>query len=196
MTGSEKIVAQILDEARQAGEQMLREAEEQAARIRAEAEEQAAAKQAELAAQALARAEETGRAARSAAQLIRRNRLLEERRALLRETLEQIAVYLREMPADAYFRALESLIRTAAMPGEGILRLNDRDRARLPADFITRVNTGLSEGRQVVLASEAADIDGGFLLQYGDIEMNGSLSAMLDTRREELEDFISHRLFS
>lgn len=196
MTGSEKIVAEILEEVRRAGEQARQEAEEQAVRIRSEAEEQAAAKQEEAAAQAAVKAEEVQRAARSSAQLIRRNRLLEERRALLRDAWEQTAAYLRDMPDTDYFPALERLIVSAAMPGEGTLRLNARDRARLPADFLGRVNAALPDERTVVLSPEAVDIDGGFLLQYGDIEMNGSIAAMMDTRREELEDFISRRLFA
>lgn len=196
MTGSEKIVAQILDEARQAGDQVLAEAENEAARILKEAEGQAAAKREETLAGAAAQAEEIGRAALSAAQLIKRNRLLEERRRLLQEALEKTGAYLRDIPEDAYFAALEKLIGRVALQGKGLLLLNARDKARLPGDFISRLNGGLPEGRSVEVSADTVDIDGGFILQYDDIEMNCGFSAMIEAQREALEDLINRQLFS
>lgn len=76
-----------------------------------------------------------------------------------------------------------------------MLLLNDKDLRRLPADFERRLNEALEQGKRLTVSQRAAAIDGGFLLQYQDIEMNCSFSALLDARREELEDLVNRILF-
>lgn len=39
-------------------------------------------------------------------------------------------------------------------------------------------------------------IDGGFLLQYGDVEINAAFSALAEEKREALEDLINRELFA
>lgn len=65
----------------------------------------------------------------------------------------------------------------------------------MPADFEARLNRSLETGKKLTRLSGGGAIDVGFLLKYDDIEMNCSFSALLDARREELEDRVNRILF-
>ena len=142
-----------------------------------------------------AKAEAALHAAASAAELETRNRLLRERRRILDETLKKTVGYLQGLPDAAYFEALLPLAARSAQAGEGLLLFGAGDLKRLPADFEARLNRSLETGKKLTVSPEAAPIDGGFLLKYDDIEMNCSFSALLDARREELEDRVNRILF-
>ncbi len=194
-SGAEEILARILENARQAGEKLLAAAAEKQEKILTEAELQADLIRRKTAEAYAAKAEATLHAATSAAELETRNRLLQERRSILDETLEKTVAHLRELPDAAYFDALLSLAARSAQSGEGILLLGDKDLKRLPGDFEIRLNGMLEAGKGLTVSREAVPVDGGFLLKYGDIEMNCSFSALLDARREELEDLVNRILF-
>ena len=194
-TGAEEILASILDNARQAGEKLLAEAKKKADQILADAAVQADETRRKTTDVYAVKAEATLHAARSAAELETRNRLLKERRSILDETLKKTVLHLQTLPDAAYFEALLPLAARSAQPGDGVLLLNDKDLRRLPADFERRLNEALEQGKRLTVSQRAAAIDGGFLLQYQDIEMNCSFSALLDARREELEDLVNRILF-
>ncbi len=194
-TGAEEILARILDNARQAGEKLLAEAKKKADQILADAAVQADETRRKTADAYAVKAEAALHAARSAAELETRNRLLKERRSILDETLEKTVLHLQALPDAAYFEALLPLAAHSAQPGDGVLLLNDKDLRRLPADFERRLNEALEQGKRLTVSQQTAAIDGGFLLQYQDIEMNCSFSALLDARREELEDLVNRILF-
>ena len=173
-SGAEEILARILENAGQAGDRLLAAADEKTEKILADAALHAAA---------------------SAAELETRNRLLRERRRILDETLKKTVGYLQGLPDAAYFEALLPLAARSAQAGEGLLLFGAGDLKRLPADFEARLNRSLETGKKLTVSPEAAPIDGGFLLKYDDIEMNCSFSALLDARREELEDRVNRILF-
>ena len=194
-TGAEEILARILDNARQAGEKLLAEAKKKADQILADAAVQADETRRKTADAYAVKAEAALHAARSAAELETRNRLLKERRSILDETLEKTVLHLQALPDAAYFEALLPVAAHSAQPGDGVLLLNDKDLRRLPADFERRLNEALEQVKRLTVSQQTAAIDGGFLLQYQDIEMNCSFSALLDARREELEDLVNRILF-
>ena len=73
-----------------------------------------------------------------------------------------------------------------------MLRLNARDLARPGTAALSR---DLGGGRSIRLSEEPAAIDGGVLLEYGELEMNSSFSALLEEKRERLEDLLNRELF-
>ena len=129
------------------------------------------------------------RAARSAAALRVRNAKLAHRRRELDAAL----------PDEAYFDRLLPVLGRSVQPGAGILRLNARDLARLPADFDSRLRVLLKEAGvegTITVSGVPGAIDGGFLLQYGDVEINAAFSALAEEKREALEDLINRELFA
>ena len=79
--------------------------------------------------------------------------------------------------------------------------LNVRDREKFGKNLIDGVRRRLvgkeSIGitQKVVLSASTADIDGGLILRYGDIEINSSVSMLFEQARPSLEAKVSHVLF-
>ncbi len=198
MAGCDKIAEQILEEAREAARQRVDEAKATAtARI-----EEARHKAQEQADVVRADAKEQGqsliRAAHSAAALTVRNAGLRQRRRELEETLAATLAWLNALPDNEYFERLYPLLRRSVQPGNGILRLNARDLARKPVDFDERVRDELTAAEvdgTVTVSGVPCGIDGGFMLQYGEVEINAAFSSLLEEKREALEDLLNRELF-
>ena len=196
MTGLEKIIKEIEDEAAAEAEAVLakarQEAEEllQAARQKA----QAAGDKAEAeSGQAVADIEYSRD---SALALQKRQRSLETKQALLAETLEIAKKELCALPDDTYFALLVRLAVSSAEAGEGEMLLSQKDSQRIPAGFAAQLAAALPAGASLRISSETRPIDGGFVLKYGDVEENCSFSAIFDARRDEFADKISPVLFA
>ena len=198
MTGTDKIVEQILDEARGVASRRQEEARQTAADRLAEAEAAAKEKAAVMLADGEEEAERVRRTGRSAAALLVRSAGLRQRRQALDQTLAATLAYLNALPDEAYFERLYALLARCVQPGEGILRLNARDLARKPADFEQRVRGAVEAAGvagHLTLSGLPCAIDGGLRLQYGEVEVNASFSALAEERREMLEDRLNGALF-
>ena len=145
MTGCDKIVEEILEEARQAVRTKLDTAEQKAAAVAAEGRRNAQEQAATILAEGLEQEEGIRRAARSAAALRVRNAKLAHRRRELDAAMTATIAYLNALPDEAYFDRLLPVLGRSVQPGAGILRLNARDLARLPADFDSRLRVLLKE---------------------------------------------------
>lgn len=192
MSGTQDMIARILADAEAEGARIEEQARSKAAALLQEAEEQAGESKRRAGEEAAKQAEDVVRSAKSAAELIRRNSLLEKRRQLIADALNGTVRDLAALPDEAYMSLLLRLSETAARKGEGVLRLNARDLARQGTETLSR---DLGEGRVIRLSEEPAAIDGGFLLEYGELEMNSSFSALVEEKRERLEDLLNRELF-
>ena len=195
MTGGEKILARILEDAQIQADQIKRAAENKAQAIIAQAEADAERQKQAVLDVGRVQSNAVLRTAQSNASLIVRNALLKKRRALIEETLNDMLDMLRSQPEAAYFDMLLELAKRTARPESGIMFLNAYDLQRLPADFPQRLRAQISSG-SIMVSDQPREIDGGFVLQYGDVEMNCAFSAMLEARREEMEDLVNRELFA
>lgn len=193
MTGIQTMEERILADAGAEADRILREAEAQAEERLRQARLEADRTLARAQEEAAARREETLRRARSQADLLLRDARLRQRRRWIDQTLRLTLDRLAALPDREYIALLSALLERNARPGEGLLRLNARDLAR---EGIPTLEGELEGGRKVVLSHRPAELDGGFLLQYGEIEMNCGFSAMLEDQRERLEDLLSQALFA
>ena len=74
--------------------------------------------------------------------------------------------------------------------------LSAEDLERLPAGFEEALNEKLkAAGASVTLNNTPAKISKGFILAYGDIEINCSFEALFEARREELKELVCGILF-
>ena len=82
------------------------------------------------------------------------------------------------------------------MKGECTAYLGSADLARLPADFEARLCSALSaKGSTCTLSKEAARIESGIMLVYGDIEVNCTFEAVIESSAEELKARIGEMIF-
>lgn len=196
MTGLDKILAEIRDEAAAEANAAKDSAKAQADKILADAKADSDAKVAKIEAAADAEVKDIERSRESAVVLQRRQRALAQKQALLKETLDKARDSLYELPEKDYFELLVKLAAKAAQPGEGEMLLNAKDAARTPADFAGKLKAALPAGASLSISKDNRPIDGGFVLKYGDVEENCSFSAMFDARADEFSDLVRDKLFA
>lgn len=195
MTGLDKIIAEIQQEAQREADAALEKANAQAAEILADAKTEADAVTLKINAQAEKDVRDIAAARESALTLQRRQRTLEVKQEMLGETLQKALESLYSLPENEYFALLTKLAAAAAQPGAGEMLLNEADLKRAPASFKAGLAAALPAGSTLVVSAQTRPIDGGFVLKYGDIEENCSFKAMFDARQDEFSDLIRDKLF-
>lgn len=197
MAGLEKIIEEILNDGRAQAEEKRKAAGEQAEEIRKEAREKADQLEKESAAKAENDKAQILERAQSSGDMQKRQSLLRSRQQLIEEVLNEAYEKILHAEEESYFLFLENLLAQHALAKEGLLYLNEQDRKRLPADFAQRAEKIATEkGGSIRLAEDTRKIDGGFVLVYGGIEENCSLSALFRDQRDELADLAGSVLFA
>lgn len=196
MTGLEKIMDGIREEARAAAEEALRKARSEAERLTAEAESLAARRQKEIQENGRRRLSEVSERGAAALELERRRALLKAKQEIIEDVLRRAGEELRQLPEEQYFEVILNMAAAAAHKGErGEICFSERDRARLPENFAESLAKALPEGGSLELSERAVDISGGFVLDYGGVEENGSFEAIFAEKRERLQDKVRDILF-
>lgn len=195
MTGLEKILSEISDEAQAARTAALEEAGRQAEEIVQQAQRQADAECAKIRAQGQKACEDMAAQAQAGAELQRRRTLLAARQRLIRKALYAAGDAIINMPEKEYF---ESIVRIAALhahPGQGTVYISARDHGRLPADFEEQLNRALPQGSSLTISPQPRTMYGGMVLDYGGVEENCSLRALFGARSENLLDLADEVMF-
>lgn len=195
MTGLEKILSQIENEQDNRCRELTSEAQKKAQSIVDEANRQAQEIAKNKAEEMEAKLEIAKQAAESAAELAKSRMLLETKLRLIDETLERSLEVIKALPKKEYFEILKELVLKNAQKGEGVLRLSQADVNRLPSNFVDSINNAFKRGYKIKLG-DTADIDSGFILVYGDIDVNCSFEAIAASKRDELRDTLNSLLFN
>lgn len=223
MIGIEKIIEKILLEARKDAAETIEKAKEKSLAISRGYAERAEKVEAELNEAAQRDADGIIARARSSMETVKRNALLEERARIIDDVFDEAFESIKSLPDDKYceflvaiaVRALteqlENEKRSLELYGEDedaveiekyeiILNKKDRDtHGGALLEGIRRTVIGKVPKEivdKVCIAGEVADITGGLILRYGDIESNCSLSIIFAHVRESLEGEVSRKLFS
>ncbi len=194
MTGLDKIIEDIQAESLEAVARIQKEADEKEASILKDAEDAMKA--------AVAKVEEDGEKAvsdrnaraKSAAELLRRKKLLAAKQDMIAETIDKAQESIRNLPADQYFELLIRLAAKNAQKKDGEVILSRKDLDRLPSDFESRLSAA-AQGAKLTVSKKEAPISGGFILNYNGIEENCSLEAIFAEKKEELQDKVRAILF-
>lgn len=197
MTGLEKIINKIeQDSAKKCASIILA-----AQKLAKEIDEQATAEGVKLVSgaeeEAKLQADDMIRMAESGAQQKAKQIILAARVEAINEAITAGAKALKTMPADDYFKSLAALAVKHANEGHGEMRFSENDLKRLPASFEPDLNKALvDKGSTISISREPAAITDGFILVYGDIEMNCTFDALLEASRDELKEKFAHLFFN
>ncbi len=132
------------------------------------------------------------KAGESKIELEKRTVLLRARRREIDRCLSKIADQLDNLSDKDYFDFLYRLALTSAIK-KGEIILCSRDLKRLPTDFLSKLS---DKGINATLCSKPDEsIKSGFILRDGDIEENMTLEAVINDKKEAIEDIISRELF-
>lgn len=191
MTSSEKILAGIAGEAKTEAEKITAEAEKQAAEITAAEKAEAETDAGKIRADAEKKAELIINSGKSSAELLKRDTALNCRRGLIEKALNFVADTVNAYGDKDYFDFLLTLIKKEKLNGKGEVYLSVKDKARDIAAFKSELSA-----LDLTLSDTFADINGGFILKYGDIQINGELSALIHEKRDVLTDELNKALFN
>ena len=191
MTSSEKILSGIAGEAKTEAEKITAEAEKQAAEITAAAKAEAESDAEKIKADAEKKAELIINSGKSSAGLLKRDKALNCRRELIEKALAAVADAVNAYGDKDYFDFLLTLIKKERLNGKGEVYLSGKDTARDIAAFKSE-----RSALDLTLSDTFADINGGFILKYGDIQINGELSALIHEKRDVLTDELNKALFN
>lgn len=188
MSGLEKIIARLESDCDAQCERIGLEAAADAAGMLEAAARESRAETERILAEAGRQAELIGKKAESAAASAARRMMLEAKVALIDEIVTASVRKLRSLDVRSYFGVLEALVKKYRTGGSGTLFLSAADLARRPEGF-------LSAFPEIALSEEAAPIADGFVLKYGDIEINCTFDALLNASRDDLKAIAGEILF-
>lgn len=197
MTGLDKMVNQILDEAKNSANAKIEDANSQAEALKAKALEEAQSLVAEISGQSDTDIANYKERVKSGADLKRRTAVLTAKQELISQVIDKAYAKFCAKDGDDYFRTLKEMLEKFAQPLEGEIYFSSEDLNRLPAGFAEEAaKIAESKGGKLTVAKEGKNIEKGFVLAYGGIEENCSFKAMFDAKRDELQDQVQKILFS
>lgn len=196
MTGLEKIIAEIREEAAAEAADITAKAKAEADSIVAAAKAETDAKTAKIETAAKQGVADIEQGRDSAIALQRRQRTLAAKQEVLAETLQKALESLYGMEDGEYFDLIITLAAGTAQNGKGEMLFNEEDAKRLPGDFAKKLAAALPKGAELAVSKETRPIDGGFVLKYGDIEENCSFKDIFAARADEFSDLVRDVLFA
>ena len=192
MNGGKKILNRIKSDCDENIRAIERDAQAECDRIINKADLRIEENNRENSAKVLSKIAQINAGTKSKVELEIRNALLKKRRNEIDLTLKMVYDRLLNLDDKEYFNVLYRL--AYQLKGmKGLVYLNKKDSVRLPSDFENKLK---ENGLDADLSKDAVDIDGGFILKNGDIEENMSFSAIISSKRGELEDLINRGLFA
>lgn len=220
MTGLDKIIKRILDDAKDEARLILEAAQADCRKIAEEYAERAEKIRSDIASEAEKKGEATVLRARSAATMQRQDLLLKTRSLLLDEAFEAARKEILDPKFGKYRELLTALLTSALIEeakaakqslafGDEVsdfdryeVIMNAKDREAYGAAVIEDArraalrHVGAERAAKLCLSQEVADIDGGLILCYGNTAANCSLSMLIAEVRREQEARVAAILFS
>lgn len=197
MTGLEKIVEQILEDANAEAENILSAAKQEADAILSKAESDAEKVKTQSDAKISIEKKSGEARAKSSSELKKRQAILKAKQEMIQEVLEKAYDTVLQMDDEPYFAMIEKMIEKFVLPKNGEICFSSRDIDRLPKDFAAKVETiAKTKGGVLKVSKQPAQIEGGFVLVYGGIEENCSFRAIFNAEKEQLADKVHAFLFA
>ncbi len=194
MTGLEKIIKQIQDEAQQSAQEILAEGKAQAERLSQEALEDGRKQVQEIEARSQTAVRNAQAAAKSAADLTIRRAVLEAKQEIINQVIQKAQDSIYALPDKDYFDLLLKMVSKFSLPQAGEIQFSKKDLGRMPAGFEEAINTAAKGS--LTLSATPCEIDGGFVLVYGGVEENCSIGALFYAAQESLQDKAQAILFA
>jgi len=195
MAGLDKIIERINQDSAAKCDGILAEAESKATEILDAAAKTAKADTASVLADAEKQAKATVDMAESGSQMERKQAMLAAKVENIDSVVDAARAKLHDLPDSEYFDSLCALAAKYAQSGKGIMHLSQKDLLRMPFDFLTKVNSKLSGG-EIELSKEPANVADGFVLSYGDVEINCTFDALISEQRDAIKDELYQLIFA
>ncbi len=190
MNGAEKIKDRILADARDLCNKILEDARHEAQSIIGNAEKEAFKKVTVMTEKAKEEAIQVKQRFNAVSGLEDRKNTLKARQDSVDEAFDTALARLATLPEDQYVQLLGEILMDVARDEAGTLVLNERDKGRLGQSFVSQMNDKLAKAGKKARLSLAEDVlksKGGFVIRYGDMELNCTLEVLMTLSRPVLE---------
>lgn len=197
MANIDDIIKEIIAQAEETASANIAEAKSEAAQIKEAAEAECKKLNEELAAKTEVSKKASADRAKSSAQQQKRQAILKAKQEIISSLLDKAHDEILAMDDTSYFTLIEKLIKKYSLPKDGEIFFSQKDLKRLPSGFDKKAaDIAKENGGSLKVSSEAKNIDGGFVLSYGGIEENCSVTALFHSNKEILADKVHELLFS
>ena len=196
MTGLDKMISQILEEANAAASKKEADAKANAEAILAEAKKEADGLKAAMEEKSEKEVTAYKSRAKSSDEQKRRTALLLAKQEIISGMIDTAHEKFCSMEPDIYFETIVKMVEKFALPEEGEILFSPKDLERMPEDVPARITRAAKDrGGNLSISKETREMDGGFVLVYGGIEENCTFKAIFDSRKDDLQDQVHRLLF-
>lgn len=197
MTGLDKILKHIEDDASAAAGAILAKAKSEADKMIADAKAEGEQRCAEIRKQSELDVKAHMNRVKSTANLQEKKIILEVKQQIINDIIVSAKDYFLTLSDEDYFRNIVLMVKKYALAEAGQILFSKKDYNRLPEQFEDILNASLTDtvGAALTISKETKDIDGGFILIYGDVEENCSFDALFFAAKENLQDKVRALLF-
>ena len=197
MTGLEKIIQTIEADAKAAAEVTISQANTVADGIMVAARAQAEKKCAEIAKKSELDVKSVLSRAESGAALQEKKFILDAKQQTISDIIAKAKDKLLTLPDSDYFDVILKIVKNHAHNKAGKIVFSAVDLKRMPKDYNSAIKNVLTSiaGASLTIADETAELQGGFILVYGDIEENCSFNALFSAAKDDLQDKVNALLF-
>lgn len=198
MSNLENLTSKIIQDAELKAENVIKEARGKEIEIiskRVEAAKKAAATMTE---NANMEAKSMIDRALSKAELEVRNRKLLAKQQVMDKVFEEAEKRLSKINLETFQEFVKTSILALDIDGDEKIIMSLDDKAKLPQDFLEKLNKELvSAGKKgnMEFSDETRNLNGGYILAKGGIEINNSFKSMISSLRDELEYGVNKILF-
>lgn len=197
MSNLEKILKHIEDNANNNAKKLIENANAAADKTIKDAQAQADLKYAQRLEQAKADAKAYISFAEASSALKKKQIILDSKQQIIKDLINQAKNYIVSLPENEYFEIILKMVKKYCMGKPGQIIFSESDKKRMPENFEKSINEVISDknGASLELSNEVRAIDGGFVLNYGDIEQNCSFDALFADKYDLLQDEVYKLLF-
>ncbi|MDE6501110.1 MAG: H(+)-transporting ATPase [Ruminococcus sp.] len=196
MSGIDSILEIIESQQKMTENNIIHSAEEKARAIETDGDSKAENAYNEYMKKALQKAENDYRNACNSVRAENRRKLLKCRVEMIETATSKVIDRLSGLPDGEYFEMIFRLAGRKIQKGDGKIYFSGKDLVRLPADFSEQLSAlATGAGGTVEISATPADIENGFILEYGLISENCTLGAILESEKDSVRDILAKELF-
>lgn len=191
--GIENITADIINDAKNIAEDSLANAEKKKQEIINNAKNEVEVITKTATQKAAKDAEDLKNRKISAAELQKRKMILNAKQEIIKKSYDAALEKLKTMQSEEYLIFLaQEIVKISNC--EGNIILNAKDRKNIGEKLVKTVNEKLG-AEKVLLSNDTVQASGWFVLKRGNVEINSTFEALLDSMKDELTREIANVLF-
>lgn len=197
MSGLERMIQLILEDGENVSKQILSDAGKEEQQLQEQAQTEGEALRQEMISQAKAALEKEKQQAQAGADRLYKRQVLQAKQEIIEEIMKEAEQTFSGLPEKQYWQWMEGQLKQLLKGEDGILYCRKKDLEGMSASFQNHIKTMAAEkGGSLQIQPASWPVEAGFVLGYGQIMENCTLPALLESKRQELEDMLNRYLFA